>query len=146
MRFRSTHVPTRTADAVRYMTAVIAVLDDDLGRYEALLAGPIAPTSLSAAEWQTAESARIAVEETLSELDHQALTAATAAKEWQTKAVVAASAGRPDLAAQARIRADEAQVEYLAYIREINAIHVFLQEWAIRVTRASSRGGSMTSA
>jgi hypothetical protein len=136
MRFRSRSAP-RVEDAVRHLRAVLEVLDADLAQYHVLLATPIPAAILSDAEWDRAETARVAVEETLHELEQAAATAGDEASDWRAKAAYAATLGEPPLAEQARLRAAEADVGQRVYAQEAAAIHGFLDEWALRVTRAA---------
>lgn len=126
----------RVEDAVRRLRAVIEVLDGDLAQYEVMVATPIPATVLSAAQWERAEAARIAVDQNLRELEDAAAAAATEANDWRAKAEQAARLGQPSLAEQARLRAEESDAEQRVYTQEVAAVRVFLDEWAVRVTRA----------
>jgi len=119
------------------MRVIIAVMDEELERHEAILANPVPRTQLSSEQRAPAEAARRRVEESLRELEREAADASTTAREWRAKAELEPqwwwSAEMP---AHARARAAEAENVYLVYAREINATRVFLQEWSIRVTDA----------
>ena len=136
MHFRS-HSAPRVEDAIRHLRAVLAVLDEDLAQYHVLLATPIPATILPDALWDRAEAARITVEQTLRELEHAAATAAREAADWHAKATHATIRGELVLAEQARLRAAEADAGQRLYAQEATAVHLFLDEWAVRVTRAA---------
>ncbi|HEY9227646.1 MAG TPA: hypothetical protein VIP11_13405 [Gemmatimonadaceae bacterium] len=135
MRLRSCSAP-RVEDAIRRMRAVLEVLDVDLARYQLLLETPIPATVLSDAQWDRAESARIALERSLDELERATATAARMASDWRAKAALAESRGEPLVAEGARLRATEADAEHRLYAQETAAVRVFLNEWAVRVTRS----------
>jgi peptidoglycan hydrolase CwlO-like protein len=126
----------RIEDAIRRMRAVVEVLDRDLAQYQTLVATPIPAAALSDAQWERAEAARSAVVQNLRELEQTAAAAATQANNWQAKAEQAARLGQPLLAEQAHLRAEEADAEQRVYAQEVAAVRVFLDEWAVRVTRA----------
>jgi hypothetical protein len=135
MTLRSVHSRRSTTDAVRRMRAVLGVLDQDLDERGADLALPIPATTLSETEWQAAEAARAAVEQSLRELRAEAAVVLAQTNDWRGKAVLAAQRGDAQLAEQARIRGAEGEQVYRSYVEEMNSIRAFLQEWAVRVTR-----------
>ncbi|HVX41352.1 MAG TPA: hypothetical protein VHB25_17440 [Gemmatimonadaceae bacterium] len=118
------------------MRAMIGVLDEDLSTLATQLAAPIPPRTLTEAEWQDAEHARVAVEQDLRGLEAEAAVIAMQAADWRAKADLAAQRGDTALADQAHVRAAEAEQTRHSYAEEIGAIRGFLREWAARITRA----------
>jgi hypothetical protein len=138
MALRSIFSRRTASDALRRMTAVVGVLDDDLADLASRLAEPLPARTLSDTEWQAAEAARVTVEHSLRELELDVAVATAQANDWRAKAVSAAERGDSPLADQARFRAAEADEIVRSYTQELCAVRVFLQEWAVRVARADS--------
>jgi phage shock protein A len=120
------------------MKAVLGVLDQERSELGTILADPIRATTLSEIEWQAAEAARAAVEQNLRGLAVEAAVLVAQATDWRSKAALAEHRGDTQLAEQARVRAAEVEQTYRSYTQEMSAVRAFLQEWAVRVTRASS--------
>jgi hypothetical protein len=138
MPLRSIHSRRTTTDAVRRMRAVLGVLDQELTELATQLAEPVPTRMLSDSEWNAAEAARAAVERDLWQLEAEGAVVRAQANDWRAKAALAAQRGDVPLADQARVRSAEAEQVARSYAQEISAVRVFLQEWAIRVTRAPS--------
>src|SRR3954469_24185583 len=138
MTLRSVHFRRATTDAIRRTTAVLGVLDQDLTELNTFLAEPIRPTTLSETAWQAAEAARAAVEQDLRGFEAETVVLVAQLTDWRSKAALAAQRGDTQLAEQARLRAAEFEQVYRSHTREISAVRVFLQEWAVRVRRAGS--------
>jgi hypothetical protein len=138
MTLRFVHSPRTTTDAVRRARAVLGVFDQDLTRLAAQLADPVPSRVLSEAEWDAAEAARVTVERDLRGLEAEAAVISAQANDWRAKATLANQRGDMPLAEQAQIRAAQTAQLSDSYRQEINAVRAFLQEWAVRVTRAPS--------
>jgi hypothetical protein len=120
------------------MQAVVGVLDEDLAAYELLLATPLPYAELPADVWPAAEAARQRVEESLRSTERATAHAVAGARSWREKAALATTRGNAGLAEQANERAAAAAREATAYARESGAIRVFLTEWDVRISRATS--------
>jgi hypothetical protein len=113
--------------AVQEMRVVVAVLDIELDRHDAMLAEPVPRMELSSGQRESAEAARREVDDSLRMLEAFATERLAMARDWQAKAILADQAGRAALAEQARRRAAMIEREYLEYAREIDATRAFLQ-------------------
>ena len=125
-------------DALVRLRAVLQVVDEDLTGLDASLATPVPASGLTAAQWKSVEAARLAVEESLGLLEERNSCSAALARDWQAKALLAATAGRLELAEQARLLAAQAEADRTLYEQEIVEVHRFLQHWATHVTPGSA--------
>ena len=123
--------------AIRRARAVIGVLDEDLATADRLFP-PLTRAELPPDLWQRAEAARRDVEQSLTATERAAADASRRAQDWHEKAVLAIGRGDAALAHQAIDRANEATEEAAALTVECTELHIFLTEWAVRITQAPS--------
>ena len=124
--------------AIHRLRAVIAVLDEDIAAADRTCGSPVPRAELLPVAWKKAEAARRLVEDSLNEAERAAANAAHRARDWQEKAELALRRGDVLLARQAIAAAKTAAEEAAVLTLECNELQIFLTEWAVRVTRASS--------